>query len=69
MSDHIDDLGREQRLQLTKDEQKEVVKQAIQEWLDGQFAKFGRYSLVAVVSALMAAVFYLYLAAHGFKGM
>lgn len=69
MSDHIDDLGREQRLQLTKDEQKEVVKQAIQEWLDGQFAKFGRYSLVAVVSALMAAIFYLYLAAHGFKGM
>jgi hypothetical protein len=68
-NDYGDEFRREKRIQLTKDEQKEVVKQAIQEWLDGQFARFGRYSLVAVVSALMAAVFYLYLAAHGFKGM
>ena len=57
------------QLHLSKAEQKEVVKEAIQEWLDMQFAKFGKYSLVGAVSMLFAMLLYLYLAAHGLKGI
>ena len=59
----------ESRLQLTKAEQKEVVKEAIQEWLDLQFVKFGKYSMVCAVSMAFAMLLYLYLAAHGVKGV
>ena len=59
----------ESRLQLTKAEQKEVVKEAIQEWLDLQFVKFGKYSMVGAVSMAFAMLLYLYLAAHGVKGV
>lgn len=65
----MDDYGNEQRrLQLTKDEQKEVVKQAIQEWLDGQFMRFGKYSMGALVSAAIGAMVYMWLMTSGFKG-
>lgn len=57
------------RLQLTKSEQKEVVKEAIQEWLDIQFVKFGKYTMVGAVSMAFAMLLYLYLAAHGVKGI
>lgn len=64
----MDDYGNdERRIQLTKDEQKEVVKQAIQEWLDGQFAKFGKYSLGACIAFAFAVLLYFWLTAHGFK--
>lgn len=64
----MDDYGNdERRIQLTKDEQKEVVKQAIQEWLDGQFAKFGKYSMGALVSAAIGLILYFWLASHGLK--
>lgn len=59
----------ESQLQLTKAEQKEVVKEAIQEWLDLQFVKFGKYSMVGAVSMAFAMLLYLYLAAHGIKGV
>lgn len=59
----------ESRLQLTKAEQKEAVKEAIQEWLDLQFVKFGKYSMVGAVSMAFAMLLYLYLAAHGVKGI
>ena len=59
----------ESRLQLTKAEQKEAVKEAIQEWLDLQFVKFGKYSMVGAVSMAFAMLLYLYLAAHGIKGV
>ena len=48
-------------------EHKLLIKQAIQEWLDSQFAQFGKFSLYAGVSVVMAAVFYLYLTSKGFK--
>ena len=57
------------QLHLSKAEQKEVVKEAIQEWLDMQFVKFGKYSLVGAVSMAFAMLLYLYLVAHGLKGV
>lgn len=44
---------------------KEVVKEAIEEWLDKQFAKFGKWSLAGIACALMAWAFYGWLAAQG----
>lgn len=64
----MDNYGEEERrIQLTREEQKEVVKQAIQEWLDGQFAKFGKYSVGALISAGIGLVVYFWLVAHGLK--
>lgn len=45
---------------------KDIVKEAIQEWLDKQFALFGKWSLTGIFCALMAWLFYAWLAAQGF---
>jgi hypothetical protein len=37
-------------------EQKAIMKQAIQEWLDSRFAAVGRWSLGLVVAALLTAI-------------
>lgn len=44
---------------------KEVVKEALQEWLDKQFAAFGKWTLAGLVSAALAGAVYLWFAAHG----
>lgn len=64
-----DSEERRRALQLTKEEQKAVVKEAIQEWLDLQFMRFGKYSMGALLAACFGTLLYLYLTAHGFKGM
>ena len=46
--------------------EKEVVKEAIEEWLDKQFMRFGKWSFAAVVSAICAWMFYAWLSAQGF---
>jgi len=38
--------------------EKEVVKEAIEEWLDKQFATFGKWSLVGILCALGAWAFF-----------
>lgn len=44
---------------------KEIVKEALQEWLDRQFAAFGKWTLAGLVSAALAGAVYLWFAAHG----
>jgi hypothetical protein len=44
---------------------KEVVKEALSEWLDKQYAVFGRWSLRGIVSATLVVILYLWLSAHG----
>jgi hypothetical protein len=44
---------------------KAIVKEAIQEWLDKQFASFGKWSLTGIACALAAWLFYAWLSAHG----
>lgn len=46
---------------------KETLREAIDEWMDKQFAKFGRWSLYGIVVFLFGVVTYLYLNMHGFK--
>ena len=54
---------------MTPEEQKELqkaaIKEAIQEWLDKQFATVGRWTVRGIVSAGLAVLFYLYAASHG----
>lgn len=44
---------------------KAVVKEAIEEWLDKQFATFGKWSLTGILCALGAWAFYAWLSAQG----
>lgn len=39
-----------------EEEWKRIVKQAIKEWLDEQFASFGRWTFYGLVSALLAGI-------------
>lgn len=48
------------------DMDKEIVKEALKEWLDDQFAKFGRWTLTGLLA--MALVGAVYLAIHGGPG-
>ena len=41
---------------ITSSEQKAIMKQAIQEWLDARFAAVGRWTLGMVIAALLTAV-------------
>lgn len=51
--------------QLDQDEMKRVMKEAIKEWLDQQFAVFGRWSFMAIASAALAALVFFILTMNG----
>lgn len=46
-------------------EAKRVIKEAIREWLDEQFAKFGRWSLYGLLAAATTVILYMTLIANG----
>ena len=50
---------------IDKDVQKEAVKEALSEWLDKQFATFGKWTLSGILSAALAGAVYLWMASHG----
>ena len=50
---------------LTKEEVKDVMKEALREWLDDKFADFGKWSLVGVGAALLTALAYFILISNG----
>lgn len=54
---------------MTPEEQKELhkeaIKEAISEWLDKQFSVVGRWTLKGIAAMGLAALFYIYAAAHG----
>lgn len=47
------------------DEQKKLVKDAIQEWLDSKWIAVGKWSVAGIAAAVLAAVFYIIVWAHG----
>lgn len=44
---------------------KELIKEAISEWLDKQFATFGKWTLGGIASAAVAALGYFVLTSQG----
>lgn len=41
-----------------REEEKQVVKDALKEWLDDKFLSFGKWSAAAVAASFLAAVVY-----------
>lgn len=50
---------------MTPEEEKEIMKQAIEEWLDKQFAKFGKWTLGLMAMACLAWAFFGWLNFQG----
>ena len=50
---------------IDKDEYKDAVKQALKEWLNEQFAAFGKWTLMGLLSAAFAGLVGLWMASHG----
>ncbi len=44
---------------------KEAAKEALKEWLNDQFAAFGKFTFSGLMSAAFAGLVYLWLASHG----
>lgn len=50
---------------ITPEEQKDLIKEALKEWLNEQFAAFGRWSFMGLLSVAFAALTYIWLYEHG----
>lgn len=46
---------------------KDALKEGLQDWLDGMFAEFGRWTLRGLAAMAIAGVVYLALLANGWK--
>ena len=51
---------------MTKEEQKEILKQALQEWLDAKYAEFGKWTMRGLMAAALVGLVML-LTSHGMK--
>lgn len=51
--------------EIDKQTEKEAIKEALQEWLDKQFALFGKWSLAGLFAAGLAGLVYLALLGQG----
>jgi hypothetical protein len=49
------------------EEEKEVLKEALREWLDAKFAEFGKWSLGSIVCAAFIALIYFMLSMNGWS--
>ena len=45
--------------------QKEAVKEALKEWMDQQFASFGKWTLTGLLAGAFAGMVYLWVLSHG----
>lgn len=48
-------------------DEKEVLKQALKEWLDEKFAQLGRWSLSTITLLTLGALVYFILSVNGWK--
>lgn len=51
----------------TPDQLKEIIKEALKEWLDEKFSTFGRWSFYTVGGIVLAALFYFVMVINGWK--
>jgi hypothetical protein len=53
--------------QIDQEIQKQAVKEALQEWLDKQFATLGKWTAGGLLSMAFAVLVYRYLSQHGWS--
>lgn len=51
----------------TREYDKEVVKEALKEWLDEKLLTFGKWSLGSLGAAVLVLIVYMILTTHGWK--
>lgn len=49
----------------SRDDQKEIVKEALKEWLDDKWAAFGKWTAKGLATMAFSALAYWYLSTHG----
>lgn len=54
-------------INLDQDAQKAAIKEAMKEWLDEQFAAFGRWAFYGLLASAFTGVVYLALIGQGWK--
>jgi len=64
-TNHVSHMAGPEARGFSREERKEIVKEAIKEWMDEQFARFGRWSLYTILAAAVAGVAYVTLFVHG----
>jgi len=52
---------------MSPEEQKQAIKEALEEWLDKQFTAFGKWSLKGIVALGLAGLVYLWAITHGWS--
>lgn len=57
----------DERNRIERQYDKEVIKEALREWLDDKFAQFGRWSLMGLAAAVLALIAYMILTTHGWR--
>jgi hypothetical protein len=54
-------------MDMTPEQQKQAIKEALEEWLDKQFTSFGKWSLKGIVAVALAGLVYLWAMTHGWS--
>lgn len=52
---------------LSREDEKQTVKEALKEWLDAKFSIFGKWAFGSLVSIVLAAALYLFFMTQGWK--
>lgn len=52
---------------MSREEMKQIMKEAIKEWLDAQILTFGRFSLYGIAGAALCALLYFILKTNGWS--
>lgn len=54
-------------MELDREDQKKIIKEAIQEWLDSKFLVFGKWTVRGLAAAFLTGVIYVIGTANGWK--
>ena len=49
------------------EEQKQAIKEGLQEWLNEKFSEFGKFSMRSLLAFLLVALVYLWASSQGWK--
>lgn len=52
---------------LNSNDQKELIKQAIKEWMDEKYAEIGRWTVRVVLTSALSGLLFWYIQTKGFK--